>query len=212
MKYSSPSTFSHLTTAAARILLGFALAVATVNFLHAQGEVASGTVAGSGSGPYVFNLSFIDTPGATSPIGSIWYGWTPGNFYLPGVPTSASAPAGWTAAISSDSVQFVADAPLDDITAGESLSGFSYDAAFSPAQLTAAPNSGLSVAYSAGLFSDGGDTFTVQAVPEPSGQTLLLAGAAAWWLIRRRQRHECEILVANNPIRTTAPAERQHQG
>ena len=96
-------------------------------------------------------------------------------------------PSGWTATIQSDSIQFVANAPADDIAAGQSLSGFSYQAAFSPAQLAAAPNSRRSDAYSAGLFSAGGNIFVVQAVPEPSGQILLPAGAAAWWLIRRRR-------------------------
>lgn len=186
MKNTSSSSLIFLTSAASRMLLGFALAAGTVNSIHAQGQVASGTIAGAGSAPYVFNLSFMDAAGATSPIGSVWYAWTPGNFYLPAVPTSASAPAGWTASIVSDSIQFVANSPANDIAAGQSLSGFSYDAAFSPTQLAAAPNSGLSVAYSAGLFSDGGDTFTVQPAPEPSGTLLLLAGAAAWWLIRRR--------------------------
>jgi hypothetical protein len=185
MKNLLPSNLTSLTKAAARILLGFALAAGTVNSLHAQGQITSGTVAGSGSGPYTYNLVFTDAPGATSPIGSVWYAWIPGFFYLPGVPTSASAPAGWTATVQGDSIQFVANAPADDIAAGQSLSGFSYQATFTPAQLAAAANSGRSDAYSGGLFSDSGNIFVVQAVPEPSGQILLLAGAAAGWLIRR---------------------------
>lgn len=187
MKKMSPTTFSFLTKTAKRILLGGLLVTAAVGQVHAQGQVASGTILGSGSGPYVYNLTFSDAPGATSPIGSIWYAWVPGSFYLPSAPTSASAPAGWTANISGNSVQFVASSPANYITAGQSLSGFSYQATFSPAQLAAAPNSGRSDAYSAGLFSDAGDIFVVQAAPEPSGQILLLAGATSLWLIRRRK-------------------------
>jgi hypothetical protein len=132
-------------------------------------------------------LTFSDAAGAASPVGSVWYAWVPGSFYLPGNPTSAAAPAGWTATISGNSVQYTANSPADYIAAGQSLSGFSYQATFSPAQLAAAPNSGLADAYSAGLFSDAGDIFTVQTVPEPSGQVLFLSGAAMLWLIRRRK-------------------------
>lgn len=187
MKNLSPFTVS--TRAATSLLLGIVLTVATTS-VQAQGQIGSGTIIGSGSGPYSYNLSFGDAAGATSPIGSVWYAWIPGFFYLPGTPTSASAPAGWTANISGASVQFTANSPANDIAAGSSLSGFGYQAAFSPAQLAAAPNSGKSDAYSAGLFSDAGNIFTVQAVqptPEPSGPGLLLMGAILLWLRGRRQ-------------------------
>jgi hypothetical protein len=187
MKNISHTNFSFLTTAATRILLGFVLAVGIATFAHAQGQIASGTIGSSGAGPYTYNLTFSDSASATSPVGSVWYSWIPGQFFLPGTPTSASAPAGWTATIFLNSVQFVASSPANDITAGQSLSGFGYQATFSPAQLAAAANSGQSDAYSAGLFSDGGDIFVVQAVPEPSGQMLLLAAATTLWLIRRRK-------------------------
>jgi hypothetical protein len=154
-----------LTAAARRILPGMILSVEAATSVFAQGQIATGTISGSGSGPYTYNLTFNDTSAATSPIGSVWYAWVPGFFYLPGVPTSASAPAGWTATIVSDSVQFVASSPATFIQPGQSLSGFSYHSAFSPQQLAAAPNSGRSVAYSGGLFSDAGNTFTVVVAP-----------------------------------------------
>jgi hypothetical protein len=168
------------------ILLGSLLVFGTATVVHAQGELASGTIGNTGSGPYTYNLSFSDAAGATSPIGSIWYSWVPGQFFLPGVPTSAFAPVGWTAAISGNSVQFIANSAGNDILAGQTLSGFGYQANFTPAQLAAAPNGGVSVAYSGGLFSDAGQTFTVQPVPEPSAPMFLLSGATAFWLMRRR--------------------------
>ena len=168
-------------------VLGLMLVLGTAVSVHAQGQLASGTVSASGSGPYVYNLTFSDAAGATSPIGSVWYAWVPGVFYLPGTPTSASAPAGWTATVSANSVQYVAN-PGNDIAAGQTLSGFSYTATFTPAQLAAAPNSGRSVAYSGGLFSDAGNTFNVVTVPEPSALALLISGGTVFWFARRRGR------------------------
>jgi hypothetical protein len=153
---------------------------------HAQGDIPSGTIAGTGSGPYSYSLTFSDAAGATSPVGSVWYARVPGAFFLPSSPTSASAPAGWTAKVVGDSVQFVASSSAFDIAAGGSLSGFGYIASFSPSTLAAAPNSGVSVAYSGGLFSDGGETFTVQSTPEPSPSLLLATGAAALFFVRCR--------------------------
>jgi hypothetical protein len=173
----------------AKILAGLLLAVGMVTTVRGQGELASGTVSSSGSGPYTYDLTFSDAASATSPIGSVWYAWIPGFFYLPGTPTSASAPAGWAATVVGNSVQFSAMSAADDIPAGGSLSGFSYEAAFSPAELAAAPDSGVSVAYSGGFFSDAGNTFTVQTavVPEPSTLALLVCGATWVWAAGRRR-------------------------
>lgn len=186
MNKMSLSPFVPLANTVLRIFTGFLAVAGMITLVHAQGELASGTLTGSGSGLYIYSLTFSDAAGAASPVGSIWYAWIPGEFYLPGTPTSASAPAGWTASIVNNSIQYVADSAADDITAGQSLAGFGYQATFSPAQLAAATDSGVSVAYSAGLFSDDGDTFTVQAVPEPSGRILLCLGATVCWLGTRR--------------------------
>ena len=56
------------------------------------------------------------------------------------------------------------------------------------AQLAAAPNSSTSVAYSGGLFSDSGVTFSVQPVPEPATLGLLALGATALLGLGRRRK------------------------
>ena len=111
---------------------------------NAQGDIPSGTILGTGTGPYSYSLTFSDAAGATSPIGSVWYAWIPGAFYLPSSPSSASAPAGWTASIVGDSVQFVANSSAFDIAPGGSLPGFGYHASFSPSTLASAPYQRLS--------------------------------------------------------------------
>ena len=173
---------------ATKILLGLMLVAGTAPSVYAQGQIANGTVSGFGSGPYTFSLTFGDAAGASSPVGSVWYAWYPAAYYyLPGVPTSASAPPGWTANIFANSVQYYANSSAYDIMPGHSLSGFGYEAAFSPAQLASTPLSGTAVAYSGGIESDAGYDFTVSFVPEPSAPMLLITGASALWLASRRK-------------------------
>jgi hypothetical protein len=191
MNHFSQSTISKVNSSAWKAFLGSMLLAGSICAVHAQGEIASGTVAGSGTGPYTYSLTFSDAANATSPIGSVWYAWVPGGFFLPSAPTTVSAPPGWTATPSGKSIQFVASSATDYITAGHSLSGFGFTASFSPSQLTAAPNSGKSVAYSAGLFAPAdpnGFTFTVQPAPVPEPSPLMLISAAAGLLVVLRWR------------------------
>jgi hypothetical protein len=183
MKTASRSTLirsTPITTRTGSLWLVLLLASGAARIVLAQGEIASGTVSGSGSGPYTYDLTFGASPSSLSPVGSVWYAWTPSGFYLPGDPIAgtAHAPSGWTANILANSIQFSANSPANDIPIGQMLPGFIYQANFTPTQLAAAPNSGLSVAYAGGIETDAGFTFTVQivAVPEPSTLTLLVAG------------------------------------
>jgi hypothetical protein len=167
--------------------LALTSATAVSALAQGAGQIASGTISGTGSGPFTYSLSFSDAASATAPIGSVWYAWLPGLFYLPGAPTSASAPSGWTATIVNNSIQYVANSPAFDILPGDAHFGFSYTANFSPAQLAATAMSGTSVAYSGNVLSDSGDIFTVSTVPEPSAGLLLLCGATLFRLVGWRK-------------------------
>jgi hypothetical protein len=65
---------------------------------------------------------------------------------------------------------------------------FVFAASFSPAELAAAPNSGLSVAYAGAVdASTPNETFTVLQVPEPSVAALFFLGLLGWFLIPGRR-------------------------
>jgi|SRR5579862_2344415 len=168
------------------ILLAMALAGACAGRVWAQGDVPGGVISSSGSGPFTYDLTFSDASGASSSIGSVWYSWVPGQFFLPGVPSVASAPTGWTASIVANSIQFAATSSSFDIAPGQSLSGFSYTASFSPSTLAGTANSGVSVAYMGGIETDAGQTFTVT-VPEPSLAALASVSALGLAAFRRRK-------------------------
>lgn len=171
------------------ILLAVVLAGFSAARVWAQADVPSGTISGSGSGPYIYTLSFSDGASATSPIGSIWYGWVPNIDYLPGVPTSASTPSGWSYTISGASIEFYANSASSYIQPGHSLSGFSYMASFSPSTLASDPYGAYSYSYTAGIESDSGRFFSVTtaAVPEPSAAALFAMSALGLGLARWRK-------------------------
>lgn len=181
--------FISTARAATKILTGLMLVAGTALSVYAQGQIGNGTATASGSGPYTYNLTFGNAAGATSPIGSVWYAWYPASYYyLPGTPTAASAPAGWTANIVANSVQYYANSPASYILPGHSLSGFGYQAAFSPTQLATTPLAGTTVAYSGGIGSDAGYDFSVSFVPEPSTPMLLITSASVFWVFGRGKR------------------------
>jgi hypothetical protein len=155
-----------------RLAVAAGLAASTISS-HAQGESASGTVSGVQSGSdYDYTITLLNTSGSVT-IDGFWYAWVPGEFYLPSDPTSASAPAGWTASIIANSIQYSGGS----LAPGASIN-FSYVATFAPSALTG--TAGFSYVYHSGLDSgpDTGSFLNVQTVaaPEPSSVSLLMAG------------------------------------
>jgi hypothetical protein len=167
-----------------RFAVALAVGAASISSSRAQGIVASGQITATGSGPFNYSLTVSNSGSATSPIGSFWYAWIPGQFYLPTVPSSAHAPAGWTDSIVGDSIQFIASSSANYIAPGSSLGGFGFTSTDTPAAIggnaPAYPGTpvGTTVAYAAGLFSLPSETFVfTSVVPEPSAMSLLLAGS-----------------------------------
>jgi hypothetical protein len=185
------------------IALGVALGLAASATSYAQGNgiTATGTlidVPGTGN-TFDYTLTVNNSVSSLNPIGSFWYGWVPGEFFLPTAPSSEGTPANWTAsvvtALGASSIQFSTGTAGAKIAPGGSLS-FTFVSTDTPTVLAGdAPNHpgtpiGTTVAYAAGIQSDSGDTFVVNSVvPEPS--TLALAGMGAIGLMgagwRKRQ-------------------------
>jgi hypothetical protein len=175
--HSSPGRTAKLAAITEKVLLTLAWGGAVAS-LQAQSIIASGEVSGVQSSPgvYHYTLTISESSATTTPIESLWYGWVPGGFFLPSTPTSASGPTGWSASIVANSIQFSSGSLATDIAPGTSQT-FDYFANFSPEQLAAAPNSGLTVAYAGAVdASTPNETFTVQGVPEPSTPAVFMLG------------------------------------
>jgi hypothetical protein len=178
-----------------KLFLSLLATLGTVTAALAQGEAATGQVSGLPNGSlYDYIITLNNTSGSVS-IGSFWYAWTPTIspfFYLPSTPASASAPAGWTASIVANSIQYVdSGTPLGP---GQSIQ-FQYDAPFSPAQLTG--DAGYSYVYSGGIEGDSGAFVNIQTVaaPEPSSLGLLTAGFLSLALAGRRKLWKLAVVA-----------------
>jgi len=167
--------------------LSYALAVAaglaasTVSS-HAQGALATiSEVTGIG-GNFDYTLILQNT--GSQSLNSFWYGWTPGVFNLPSVPTSAANSShGWVVTIAGNSIEWQNTASAPALAAGQS-DMFTFDSTSSLAAITTTP-SGQSVAFTtdniqfnAGVSGQSTPVFapTIVAVPEPSSMGLLAAG------------------------------------
>jgi len=174
------------------LVLGYSAFAGT---LHA-GLIASATLSESQINSNTFHYDLTLNDQGTTTIGTFWFSWIPGANFMPVSPTSISSPSGWNAIVTHGgagdgfAIQWTASSPSQDLTAGHSLSGFSFDSTATPAQMTGSFTSGLPVqtsfVYSGGPFSDGGFQFVATngttAVPEPSGMDLALIGAIVFFV------------------------------
>lgn len=179
---------------------GLALVLAGAGFkAQAQGVLASGQITGIPFGlNYDYSMTVSNSGTATSAIGSFWYAWTPGQFYLPSIPSNPFAPSGWTATTSGHSIQFTALSSGLYILPGSSLSGFGFTSADTPAQLAGNATAqgfpstpvGTTVAYPQSYFISPSQTFVfTTTVPEPSALALLGLGLVC--SLAKRRGHPC---------------------
>lgn len=194
----SPRTAA-ISTMLHRVLMALVVTVAAAGSAKGQGIIdATGTfTAAPGAGnTSAYTLMLQNNSDSTSPIGSFWFGWVPGQFYLPSTPSSAQAATGWTENIvnggGASSIQFVASSSSFYLAPGSSLS-FEFNSADPLAVMEGnAPNHPTvpvttSVVYGNGLFSTPSETIVFGAVPEPSTLALVLAGCLGWRLAGKRR-------------------------
>ena len=150
----------------------------------ASGQLQLVSTTGAQANP-VFNYNLTVTNTGTTPLGTFWFGWLPGENFLPSVPTSPANPTGWTSALmgvgnSADgsSIQWVAQSAGADIAPGQSLSGFDFSSADSPSVLAgfspqhSTSHAMTSFVYGGGPFSDGGFEFVVTGVSAGSATSI----------------------------------------
>lgn len=114
----------------------------------------------------------------TTTIGSFWFAWIPGQFYLNAVPTTISSPAGWTGQVvggaGASSILWQANSAASYIPVGGTLSGFGFNStdntAFMSGNAVNFPSTPVTTSffYSGAAFSDAGYRFVATVVPLPS--------------------------------------------
>ncbi|HEX4793533.1 MAG TPA: Ig-like domain-containing protein [Humisphaera sp.] len=138
----------------------------TLLSVAASAQLALVSTTGTQANP-VYNYDITVTDTGTTNVGTFWFGWVPGEDFLPTPPISISNPTGWSntttgSGNSTDGTAIEWVATSNAITAGHSLSGFAFSTTDSPTALAGNspdfPSSPAMTAfvYSGGPFSDGG--------------------------------------------------------
>jgi hypothetical protein len=176
--------FAGVETLESRALLANVIASGADGTSGASGATSAAIVASGAlsstpdGGDYSYTIALTNSSQSTSPIGTFWFAWAPGQDYLATMPISVNAPAGWTYQINSGgsgggsndgySIEFTASDASDDIQPGSSLN-FSFISADTPASVEG--NSiyysgipvGTSSVYEGAAINDGGTPFVVSA-------------------------------------------------
>ena len=107
-------------------------------------EIASATIdpTALGGGLFQYDITLNDI--GTTPLGTFWFSWNPGQDYMPVMPTNIDSPTGWSdivthgGATDGYAIQWVAGSS-EVLQPGQSLSGFEFQSTVTPEEL-AAPN------------------------------------------------------------------------
>jgi hypothetical protein len=211
----APAPGAGSTTAFRRLLLIVLFVLGTACALQAQSIIANAQISGqaAGGGGYNYTITLNNTAASTSPIGTFWYSWIPGEDFLPSSPTSVQPPTGWTDTIThvpvatdGYAIEFTASTSL--ITPGSSLA-FKFSSPDSPVAivrnspfyLTTPTPVGTSFLYGGTTpFSGASAEIVVQSVPEPSSLGLLMAGAIGLLAKPRQARFATGFFYPRSPI------------
>ena len=160
----------------------------------AASELAAATYSVTQLSPTTWNYSFTLSDTGTTPIGTFWFSWLPGQGFMQTAPMSAVAPTGWvavttngTAAGDGFSERWVDTAGA--LMPGQSVSGLSFVSSTTPGEIAGAspfhggiPELTSDVYMGAPLVGPDAPllvTLAPAATPEPSTVLLtLLAGVA----------------------------------
>jgi hypothetical protein len=180
-------SLSRISKTAFRVA-GVAVLLAVPSFADGISATATYTSAASATpGLYDYNLTLNNT--GTTTIGTLWFAWVPGGDFLSPSPTNVTAPAGWTdglfnnATNTGTSIRWVTTTTL--LQSGQSLSGFNFTSAETPAQLLGNVLSGTGAGspilttfvYIGAPLRDPGARFVpVAQTPEPGSLALLATG------------------------------------
>lgn len=130
-----------------------------------------------------YTVTVSDT--GTTPIGTVWFSWVPGQGYLPSVP-SFVAPAGWSVQLTDGtppfngySVLWTANNSPSALQPGQSLGGFALTIAvapgtvFAPSTIHSPTPVTTTTVYAGAPFSDTGFTFVATVTGSPGDDVLV---------------------------------------
>jgi hypothetical protein len=160
-------------------------------------ETASATISGTPIvGGFQYDISLTNTSTDSSTIGTLWFAWIPGDFYMEATPTNVGNSAGWANNIiagGGESIQWEAGSqPL--LTPGNT-DQFTFDSTEPLSQLEGPSTEGnkaietTSFLYSGNAaFNGPGVEIVIPAAPVPEPATLSLLALGSGGLLLRRRR------------------------
>jgi hypothetical protein len=155
----------------------------------AASEMASATYTFSQASPTTWNYEFTLTDTGTTPVGTFWFSWLPGQGYMNTAPLSAAAPTGWVAQTTNGAAagDGFSERWVDNAGAlmpGQSISGLSFISTTTPDQIAgASPFHGGTPELTSDIYMGaplvGADapfaaTLATTSAPEPSSVVLIL--------------------------------------
>jgi hypothetical protein len=165
----------------------------------ATGISATASMSSTQIAPGEFNYQITVNDAGSTTIGTFWFSWIPGAGFMPAAPTNVMDPTGWTEILTNGGKSIQWKTTTNDISAGDSLSGFSFDSTVTPSEfLGIFPGPGLgagdpiltTTVYAGAPLVGPDNIFVVAEIPEPGTLPLTITGLAlaAFLTFRLRRR------------------------